>query len=158
MQWHTAMQRFRSRTSFDDQEPYLSQLTSRSAWIAWRDLIVRTYRDQGLHCPLAVLIADIGRYSPDAQAVSAHLVTRWQQSLRSGIESTQAAGEADPDLNPELTAAAIIAAIEGGMTILLSTGSAEHLEAGLNFCLDRLLVEPRLKSQTATRADLTASV
>ncbi|WP_201293278.1 TetR family transcriptional regulator C-terminal domain-containing protein [Arthrobacter zhaoguopingii] len=111
-----------------------------------------------MHCPLAVLIADIGRYSPDAQAVSAHLVTRWQQSLRSGIESTQAAGEADPDLNPELTAAAIIAAIEGGMTILLSTGSAEHLEAGLNFCLDRLLVEPRLKSQTATRADLTASV
>ncbi|MBJ2122603.1 TetR/AcrR family transcriptional regulator [Arthrobacter sp. MSA 4-2] len=128
---------------FDDQEPYLSQLTSGSAWTAWRDLIVKQYRDQGLHCPLAVLIADVGRYSPDAQAVSAQLVTRWQHALQSGIEATQAAGEGDPDLDPKLTAAAIIAAIEGGVTVLLSTGSAEHLEAGLNFCLDRLLVKTR---------------
>lgn len=124
---------------FDDQEPYLSGLTSRSAWEAWRDLIVEEYRDRGVHCPLCVLIADVGRYSPDAQAVSAQLVRRWQECLRAGIETTQAAGEADPALDPDHTAAAIIAAIEGGVTVLLSTGSAEHLEAGLDFCLDRLL-------------------
>ncbi len=32
---------------FDDQQPYLGELTSRAAWEAWRDLIVERYRDQG---------------------------------------------------------------------------------------------------------------
>ncbi|MCO5999743.1 TetR family transcriptional regulator C-terminal domain-containing protein [Actinoallomurus rhizosphaericola] len=124
---------------FEDQEPYLSELTSRAAWEAWRDLVVKQYRDQGLHCPLGVLIADVGRYSPAAQAVSAQLVRRWQECVRAGIEATQAAGEADPALDADRTAAAVIAAVQGGVTVLLSTGSAEHLEAGLNLCLDHLL-------------------
>lgn len=124
---------------FNDQQPYLSELTSRSAWEAWRDLIVERYRDQGLHCPLGVLIADVGRYSPAAQAVSAQLVRRWQECVRAGIEATQKAGEANPALDPDRTAAAVIAAVQGGVTVLLSTGSAEHLEAGLNLCLDHLL-------------------
>lgn len=127
---------------FDDQEPYLSRLTSRMAWEAWRDLILEEYRERGVHCPLCVLIADVGRYSPDAQAVAAQLVRRWQDCLRVGIVYTQTAGEADPSLDPDRTAAAMIAAIEGGVTVLLSTGSAEYLEAGLNFCLDRLLIGP----------------
>ncbi|MGW0759260.1 TetR/AcrR family transcriptional regulator [Streptomyces sp. NPDC002814] len=124
---------------FNDQEPYLSELTSRAAWEAWRDLIVERYRDQGLHCPLGVLIADVGRYSPAAQAVTAQLVRRWQECVRAGIEATQTAGEANPTLDPDRTAAAVIAAVQGGVTVLLSTGSAEHLEAGLNLCLDHLL-------------------
>ncbi|MET0453953.1 MAG: helix-turn-helix domain-containing protein [Mycobacterium sp.] len=123
---------------FDDQEPYLSELTSRAAWQAWRDLIIERYRDQGLHCPLGVLIADVGRYSPSAQAVSAHLVRRWQECLRAGIVATQAVGEANSTLDANRAAAAVIAAIEGGVTVLLSTGSAEHLEAGLDLCLDHL--------------------
>ncbi|WP_393096765.1 TetR/AcrR family transcriptional regulator [Streptomyces sp. LN325] len=48
---------------FDGQQPYLDDLTSRAAWEAWRDLIVRQYRDQGLYCPLGVLISDVGRHS-----------------------------------------------------------------------------------------------
>lgn len=125
---------------FDDQQPYLGELTSRAAWEAWRDLIVEQYRDQGLYCPLGVLIADVGRFSPAAQAVTAQLVRRWQECVRAGVEATQAAGEADPELDPDRTAAAVIAAVQGGVTVLLSTGSADHLEAGLDLCLDRLLV------------------
>jgi AcrR family transcriptional regulator len=124
---------------FDDQEPYLSHLTSAASWRAWRDLIVTNYRDLGLHCPLAVLIADVGRYSPAAQSVAAQLVERWQECLRAGIEATRAAGEADPAVDADRLAAAVIAAIQGGVTVLISTGSAAHLEAGLDLCLDQLL-------------------
>ncbi|WP_410672165.1 TetR/AcrR family transcriptional regulator [Amycolatopsis sp. cmx-4-68] len=77
---------------FDDQQPYLSELASRAAWDAWRDLLVEQYR-----------------------------------------------GEADPAFDPETTAAAVIAAVQGGVTVLLSTGSAAHLEAALDLCLDHLL-------------------
>lgn len=125
---------------FSDEQPYLSELTSRAAWERWRDSIVETSRSQGLHCPLGVLIADMGRHSPAAQAVTVQLVRQWQECVRAGIEATQAAGEADPALDADRTAAAVIAAIQGGVSVLLSTGSASHLEAALNLCLDHLLV------------------
>ncbi|MET7296233.1 TetR/AcrR family transcriptional regulator [Streptomyces griseoloalbus] len=125
---------------FESQQPYLNELTSRAAWEAWRDLIIRQYRDQGLYCPLGVLISDVGRYSPASQAISAQLVRRWQECVRAGIEATQAAGEANPELDADRTAAAVIGAIQGGVTVLLSTGSTEHLEAGLNLCLNHLLL------------------
>ncbi|MEU9470208.1 hypothetical protein AB0D78_27060 [Streptomyces avermitilis] len=85
---------------------------------------------------VGVPIADVGRYSPAAQAVSARLVRRRQECVRAGIEAAQTAGEADPALDPDRTAAAVIAAVQGGVTVLLSADSAELLEAGLNLCLD----------------------
>jgi AcrR family transcriptional regulator len=124
---------------FHDQQPYLSELASRAAWESWRDVIVETSRRQGLHCPLGVLIADMGRHSPAAQAVTLQLIRQWQDCLRTGIEATQAAGEADPELDADRTAAAVIAAIQGGVSVLLSTGSAHHLEAALTLCLDHML-------------------
>jgi AcrR family transcriptional regulator len=123
---------------FHDQQPYLSELTSRAAWKRWRDVVVETSRSQGLHCPLGVLIADMGRHSPAAQAVTVQLVRQWQECVRTGIEATQAAGEANPALDADRTAAAVIAAIQGGVSVLLSTGSATHLEAALDLCLDHL--------------------
>ncbi|WP_106189392.1 TetR/AcrR family transcriptional regulator [Umezawaea tangerina] len=125
---------------FDDQGPYLDGLDSRAAWADWRDTVVRTCRDRGPHCPLGVLIADVGRYGPAAQTVTAQLVRRWQAAIRVGIEATQAAGEADPALDADRTAAAVVTAVQGGVSVLLSTGSADHLEAALDFCLDRLLL------------------
>ncbi|GAA0934868.1 TetR/AcrR family transcriptional regulator [Pseudonocardia zijingensis] len=124
---------------FHDQEPYLSELTSRAAWERWRDAVVETSRSQGLHCPLGVLITDMGRHSPTAQAVTAQLIRQWQECVRTGIAATQAAGEADPALDADRTAAAVIAAIQGGVSVQLSTGSVAHLEAALNLCLDHML-------------------
>ncbi|ANZ39672.1 TetR family transcriptional regulator [Lentzea guizhouensis] len=124
---------------FDDQDPYLNQLASREAWERWRDAIVETCRDQGPHCPLGVLIADVGRYSPAAQAITAQLIRRWQNAVRAGIEATQAAGEASSALDADRLAAAVVTAIQGGVSVLLSTGSADHLEITLNLCLDHLL-------------------
>ncbi len=134
-----AVTELEARHVFDDQQPYLSELASRTAWEGWRDAIVETCRRQGPHCPLGVLIADVGRYSPAAQAVTTQLIRRWQDAVRVGIEATQAAGEANPALDADRTAAAMITAVQGGVSVLLSTGSADHLEAALNLCLDHLL-------------------
>jgi AcrR family transcriptional regulator len=135
-----AVTELEARHVFDDQHPYLNELNSRAAWEAWRDVIVERCRSQGPHCPLGVLIADVGRYSPAAQAVTTQLIRRWQDSVRVGIEATQAAGEADPALDADRTAAAVVTAVQGGVSVLLSTGSVDHLEAALNLCLDHLLV------------------
>ncbi|OXM45651.1 TetR/AcrR family transcriptional regulator [Amycolatopsis alba] len=122
----------------EDQQPYLGQLTSWDAWHQWRDVVVERYRRQGVHCPLGVLITEIGRHTPAAQAVTRQLLEQWQHQVQVGIEGMREAGWIRRDVDPVRASAALIAAIQGGVTILMSTGSADHLEAALDLYLDYL--------------------
>jgi AcrR family transcriptional regulator len=122
----------------EDQQPQLGQLTSWDAWQAWRDVVVERYRRQGVHCPLGALITEVGRHTPAAQAVTAQLLEQWQRQVQAGIEDMRARGEIRSGVDPERAAQAVIAAIQGGVSILMSTGSAKHLESALDLCLDYL--------------------
>ncbi|TCC24526.1 TetR/AcrR family transcriptional regulator [Kribbella speibonae] len=122
----------------EDQEPHLGQLTSWDAWHDWRDAVVEKYRRQGVHCPLGVLITEIGRHTPAAQAVTAQLLAQWQHRLELGIEEMKAAGEIRAAVDPARASAALIAAIQGGVAILMSSGTSTHLEYALDLCLDYL--------------------
>ena len=77
----------------EDQQPHLGELTSWAAWRRWRDAVVDRYRRQGQHCPLAVLMSEIGRTTPGAEAVSAALVTKWHGEIATGIRDMQAQGK-----------------------------------------------------------------
>src|SRR6516165_919279 len=57
-----------------DQQPYLGALTSWAAWQRWRDAVVERYRRQGQNCPMSVLMSEIGRTTPGAQAVTVQLI------------------------------------------------------------------------------------
>jgi AcrR family transcriptional regulator len=118
-----------------DQQPYLGQLDSWAAWRSWRDTLVQRYRHQGVHCPLGTLITELGRHSPAAQAITGRLIEQWQGAVQAGITAMQRSGQIAPALDAARTAAAIIAAIQGGVTILMSTGSSQHLEAALDTML-----------------------
>ncbi|KFU77711.1 DNA-binding transcriptional regulator, AcrR family [Amycolatopsis lurida] len=122
----------------EDQQPYLGRLTTWEAWEKWRDVVVRRYRRQGVHCPLGVLITEIGRHTPAAQAVTRQLLEQWQRQVQAGIEDMRESGDIGRDVDPVRASAALIAAIQGGVTILMSTGSADHLEAALDLYLDYL--------------------
>ena len=121
-----------------DQEPHLGQLTSWDAWHEWRDAVVEKYRRQGVNCPLGVLITEIGRHTPAAQAVTAKLLSQWQRRIQAGIEDMKATGEIRSEVDPARASAALVAAIQGGVAILMSSGSAQHLEYALDLCLDYL--------------------
>jgi AcrR family transcriptional regulator len=121
-----------------DQQPQLGALTSWEAWHEWRDVVVEKYRRQGVNCPLGVLITEIGRHTPAAQAVTAKLLAQWQQRIQAGIEDMKAAGEIRADVDPARASAALIASIQGGVAILMSSGSSTHLEYALDLCLDYL--------------------
>ena len=122
----------------EDQEPYLSELTSWPAWRQWRDAVVDRYRRQGVNCPLGALITEINRSTPAAQQVTRQLFEQWQRQVETGIRQMQASGQIGADLDASGAASAMIAAIQGGVVILMTTGSARHLEAALDFCLDHL--------------------
>ncbi|MEB8338241.1 TetR/AcrR family transcriptional regulator [Streptomyces endophyticus] len=122
----------------EDQEPHLSNLRTWAAWQDWRDAVVRRYERQGVNCPLGVLITEVGRATPAAQALTARLIDQWQAALRTGIRHLQDSGDVDRRLDADRTAAALVAAIQGGVTILMSTGRLTHLEAALDTTLTLL--------------------
>lgn len=132
-----AVARFEASRVLSDQQPHLGSLTSWEAWQNWRDAVVERYRGQGRHCPLSTLMSQIGRTTPGAQAVVTELLARWQGEIAAGIAHLKAQGEIG-EVDVDQAAAAVLAGIQGGVLIMLSTGSLTHLEAALDTAIDRL--------------------
>ena len=115
-----------------DQQPVLGELTTWAAWERWREVVVARYRAQGERCPLTVIVSQLGRATPGARAVVTELTRQWQAELRAGIRHLQAEGAVDTALDADRHAAALVAGIQGGVVLLMSTGSTAHLEAALD--------------------------
>jgi AcrR family transcriptional regulator len=127
-----AVAQFEADQVLEDQEPYLGCLDSWEAWQEWRDVVVKRYEEQGDQCPLGSLFLHLGRVTPGARAVVLELMRQWQASLATGIRALQAAGHVPADLDVEQRAAALLAGIQGGVSILQATGQAAHLRAALD--------------------------
>ncbi|HEY1822217.1 MAG TPA: TetR family transcriptional regulator [Trebonia sp.] len=127
-----AVARYEADLVLADQQPQLGNLTSWAGWLAWRDTVLARYREQGQQCPLSALITQLGRVTPGAQAVVSELMGQWQGQIAAGISHMQAAGEISHDLDAARTAAAILAGIQGGVLMMLSTGDLTPLEAALD--------------------------
>ncbi|MFI6061836.1 TetR/AcrR family transcriptional regulator [Streptomyces sp. NPDC051286] len=127
-----AVAQFEADQVLEDQQPYLGCLDSWEAWEQWRDVVIKRYEGQGDECPLGSLFLQIGRSTPGARAIVIELMRRWQESLAVGIRSLQETGRLPADLDVDARAAALLAAIQGGVSILLSTGQSTHLRAALD--------------------------
>ena len=121
-----------------DQQPHLSALTSWAAWWRWRDAVVARYRRQGQHCPLAVLMSEIGRTSPGAQAVTAALMRQWHGAIATGVHEMQRQGKIPAGIDSDRVAAALLAGIQGGVGIMLATGDLGYLQAALDVGIESL--------------------
>ncbi|MCX5384590.1 TetR/AcrR family transcriptional regulator [Streptomyces sp. NBC_00083] len=127
-----AVAQFEADQVLEDQQPHLGRLDSWEAWDRWRDVVVERYEAQGDQCPLGSLFLQVGRTTPGARAIVTELLRRWQESLATGIRALQAGGELPRTLDADARAAALLAGIQGGVSILLSTGKSAHLRAALD--------------------------
>jgi AcrR family transcriptional regulator len=121
-----------------DQQPYLGELNSWAAWTRWRDVVVERYRRQGQTCPLSLLMSEIGRTTPGAQAVTSALIERWHGEIAAGIRGMQARGKMNRRVDADATARALLAGIQGGVSVLLATGDLRYLEDALDNGVDAL--------------------
>ncbi|MFD8375737.1 TetR/AcrR family transcriptional regulator [Streptomyces sp. NPDC059688] len=127
-----AVARFEADQVIEDQQPELGRLDSWEAWERWRDVVVERYEAQGDTCPLGSLFLQVGRSTPGARAIVIELMRRWQEGLAAGIRSLQATGRLPAGVDVDARAAALLAAVQGGVSILLSTGRSTHLRAALD--------------------------
>ena len=118
----------------EDQRPPIDDPSTDASWRAWQALVVERYTRQGEHCPLAALTSELGKSSPEARAIVRDLMDRWQALLASGVRAVQPAA---PD--PDAAAGIILAAVQGGVVLLMNTGSPRYLEAALEAATARLL-------------------
>jgi AcrR family transcriptional regulator len=133
-----AVAAYESQTVLDDQQPHLDALTSWAAWQRWRDSVVDRYRRQGQNCPIAVLMSEIGRTTPGAEAVTTELIVKWRGAIATGIRAMRAQGKVADSVNVDRAAAALLAGIQGGVGIMLATGDLSYLEAALDEGIDAL--------------------
>jgi AcrR family transcriptional regulator len=115
-----------------DQQPHLGRLSSWSAWLAWRDAVIARYREQGVSCPLSVLMTELGRSTPAARAITTELINQWREQIVDGIRSMQRSGRVSAGIDAEQSGRALLAGIQGGVSIMLVTGDIAHLEAALD--------------------------
>jgi hypothetical protein len=93
---------------------------------------VDRYRRQGQNCPIAVLMSEIGRTTPGAQAVTVELMAKWRSAIAAGIRSLREQGKITTAYDADRAAAALLAGIQGGVGIMLATGDLTYLEAALD--------------------------
>jgi AcrR family transcriptional regulator len=120
-----------------DQQPHLSRLTSWAAWQRWRDVVVERYRRQGQQCPLSTVMSEIGR-TPGAHAVTSALIEQWRTEIETGVRAMQRQGKIAESVDASTAAAALLAGIQGGVSVLLNTGDLSYLEAALDFSIAAL--------------------
>jgi AcrR family transcriptional regulator len=138
-----AVAQYEAEWVLSDQQPYLGALTSWAAWQRWRDVVVERYRRQGQHCPLAVLMSELGRTTPGAQAVTGALIRQWHSEIAAGVMHMQRKGQIATRVDAERVAAALLAGIQGGVGILLATGDSSFLEAALDAGIDAMRASGR---------------
>ena len=127
-----AVLRYEAAQVLEDQDPFLHQLDSWEAWAAWRDLVVQRYAKQGSRCPMSVLISQLGSGSREASnEIVAELLGEWARLIAAGVRSMQGTGEIIGDIDPAEGASTVLAAIQGGVVLLMATGEIGHLEIAL---------------------------
>ncbi|MEV7320434.1 TetR family transcriptional regulator [Streptomyces sp. NPDC093970] len=135
-----AVARFEADRVLADQQPHLGRLDSWESWQRWRDVVVERYELQGDQCPLGALFLQVGRTSPGARAIVTGLMRQWQEELARGIRALRTGGLVSPDLDVDRASAALLAGIQGGVSLMLSTGESTHLRAALDTGIEYLRV------------------
>ncbi|GLX49988.1 TetR family transcriptional regulator [Streptomyces hygroscopicus subsp. hygroscopicus] len=133
-----AVARFEADRVLADQQPHLGRLDSWESWQQWRDVLVERYERQGDTCPLGALFLQVGRRRPGARAIVTALMRQWQDQLAAGMRALRSKGLVSPALDVDRAAAALLAGIQGGVSILMSTGDSTHLRAAVDTGIEHL--------------------
>lgn len=87
---------------------------------------------------MGALFLQVGPRRPGARAIVTELMRQWQDQLAAGMRALRSKGLVSPALDVDRAAAALLAGIQGGVSILISTGDSAHLRAAVDTGIEHL--------------------
>jgi AcrR family transcriptional regulator len=121
------------------QLPWLDDLSTWESWHAWRDALVDYYLGLGRWaCPIGSLAWEAAATDPELATFVAQSMGQWRARLADGIRRMQEGGNVGTSVDPDRMAAAILAAVQGGLMLSQPERSSWPLEAALDSLLDVL--------------------
>ena len=119
------------------QDPYLHQADSMEGLRRWCDAIIdlQKQHDGFGGCPLGSLASELADSDDETRLLLQHSFQTWQDHLSDGLRTMQTRGELRPDADPDDLAAALLAAVQGGLLLAQTTHSTHHLELSLAMAL-----------------------
>lgn len=121
------------------QEPEIHDLSTWQSWERWRAGLVRYYIDLGRWaCPIGSLATQLAMTDAETERTVARAMAGWRAMLAAGVARMQAAGLVDAGADPTRLAAAVLAAIQGGLVLSQPERSGWPLQAALDHALAAL--------------------
>jgi AcrR family transcriptional regulator len=126
------------------QESLLRELTSFAGLRRWRDAVVEFSRKTQCAggCPLGSLVSELAE-SPRPRIQLAEGFARWEAYLVAGFKAIRGRTKPKPGVDLTDLAAAVLAALQGGLLLAQTTRSTRPLELALDMAIDHVVA--RLK-------------
>jgi AcrR family transcriptional regulator len=133
-----AVVRHQTETVLAGQESLLSNLDSVEALRAYRDFVVASQRELACvgGCPIGTLGGELAEADPQARALTAEGLGRWEAGIRGGLRAMHDRGELDGD--PDALALAMLAAIQGGLLLTQVRRELQPIEVALDTIIDHI--------------------
>lgn len=122
------------------QDPHLSDITGWESWDEWRDFLVEAQRKAGCvgGCPLGSLANELVDCDDLTRTVLIRSFQRWEFAFVSAIQKMKDLGLIRQEANNAYLAAALLAAVQGGMLLCQTTKTVLPLQASLNGAIGSL--------------------
>ncbi len=122
------------------QDPHLRHVDSIAGLRSWCQAIVAVQQlRRGVGgCPVGSLASELSDASEDARVLLAESFRTWEARLETGLTAMQGKGELRAEAVPADLAAAIMAALQGGLLLTQTTRDTRHLRLSLDMALDHV--------------------
>jgi TetR/AcrR family transcriptional repressor of nem operon len=119
------------------QQPTLGGLDSFASLHLWAELNIARQKEQNCQggCSFGSLAGELAESDPDTRADLAYGFDRWERVFQEGLAAMRDRGELRDDAHPDQLAAALLAALQGGMLLTQTKRDTAPLEAVLGAML-----------------------
>jgi len=115
------------------QEPWIHDLGTWASWDGWRAALEQYYFGLGRWaCPIGSLASEAVNGDAELAAAISTLIAEWTAHLERGVRRMQDAGEMRADAEPRRLAAALLAAVQGGLLLAQIERASWPLEAAID--------------------------
>jgi TetR/AcrR family transcriptional repressor of nem operon len=119
------------------QQPALGRLDSFASLRLWAELNIERLKESDCQggCRFGSLAGELVESDPETRADLAIGFERWESLFREGLRAMRDRGELRPDADPDRLAAALLAALQGGMLLTQTRRDTQPLESVLGAML-----------------------